>query len=84
MSSGVDFDFGRVHAGRICGEDARFVDERQFTLRKGGDAWVIVANANVKNATFLNGTAVIEETELKENDEISLQSKAAFIRITFA
>ena len=29
MSSGVDIVIGRIHAGRICGEDARFMDEKQ-------------------------------------------------------
>ena len=75
--------FGKIHAGRICGEDARFVDERQFTLHKGDDSWILSPNLSVKNETFVNGVAVAGDTALNEGDEISLKGKAAFIKISF-
>ena len=84
MSSGVDLIFGRIHAGRICGEDAKYVTERQFTLCKGDDAWILSPDLSAKNATFVNGVAVAGDTALNEGDEISLKGKAAFIKISFS
>ncbi len=84
MSSGIDLDFGRIHAGRICGEEARFVDEKQFTLRKGSESWVITPNLAVQNETFVNGTAITGDTALNEGDEISLKGKAAFIKVSYS
>lgn len=84
MSSGIDIDFGKIHAGRICGEDSRFMDDKQFTLHKGDDAWTIITNASAKNETFLNGSPVTAETALDEGFEISLKGKAAFIKISFS
>ena len=83
MSSGVDLPFGRIHAGRICGEDARFMDEKQFTLVKGDDGWILSPNLSVKNETFVNGSPITGDTLLNEGDEVSLKGKAAFIKISY-
>ena len=64
-------------------QSARFFDNRQFSLHKGDDAWSIIPNADAKNETFLNGTALSGEAKLDEGSEISLKGKAGFIRISF-
>jgi len=84
MSSGIDIDIGRIHAGRICGDDARFMEEKQFTLRKGDESWIISPNLAVKNETFVNGAAIAGDTALNEGDEISLKGKAAFIKVSYS
>ena len=84
MSNGQDLDFGRILAGRICGEDARFMDEKQFALRKGDESWMLSPNLSVKNETFVNGAPVSGDTALNDGDVISLKGKAAFITILFS
>ena len=84
MSSGVDLMFGRILAGRICGDESRFMDEHQFTLRKGDESWMLSPNMAVKNETFVNGVAVTGDTVLNEGDEISLKGKAAFIKVSYS
>ena len=83
MSSGIDLDFGRIHGRRICGDDARFMDDKQFSLHKGDENWVISPNLSVKNETFVNGAAIAGDTAINDGDEISLKGKAAFIRVSF-
>lgn len=83
MSSGIDLDFGRIHAKRICGEDARFMEDKQFVLRKGSESWTVSPNLGAKNETFVNGAPLSGVTELNDGDTISLKGKAAFIKISF-
>ena len=83
ISSGIDIDIGQVLIRRVCGEEARFFDNRQFSLHKGSDAWTIVPNADAKNETFLNGAPLAGETKLDEGAEISLKGKAGFIKVSF-
>lgn len=83
-SSGTDIDIGKRLAQCICGEDARFMDEKQFTLRKGTESWIISPNPGATNGTFVNGAAIAGDTALEEGDEISLKGKAAFIKISYA
>ena len=83
ISSGIDIDIGQTLASRVCGEESRFFDNRQFSLHKGDDAWTIIPNADAKNETFFNGTALTGEAKLDEGAEISLKGKAGFIRVSF-
>ncbi len=84
MSSGIDIDIGRIHAGRICGDDARFMDDKQFTLRRSDESWIISPNLAAKNKTFVNGAAITGDMALNEGDEISLKGKASFIKISYS
>ena len=84
MSSGIDIDIGRIHAGRICGDDARFMDDKQFTLRRSGESWIISPNLAAKNETFVNGREIAGDMALSEGDEISLKGKASFIKISYS
>ena len=81
LSVAVDIDIGKTLGSKICGDDCRFMDDIQFRLRQVDEAWVIKPYPRVKNPVFVNGTELIEDTQLSDGDKISLKDKAAFIDV---
>jgi len=77
-SDALKLRFGiRTEVGRdvckIFGEDARFLDSRQFTLeRNAGNQWQIVPNLATANDTLLNGKTITAPQLLKTGDTIAV------------
>ena len=85
MRSNTTIDIGQDPlTRRICGDDARFMEEtKQFTLRKGDTDWFVCPNPAARNETFVNGAVVSGDTVINAGDEISIKGKAAFIKVSF-
>ena len=83
FSSGIDIEFGQALARKTSGDESRFLECRQFDLKRVGDGWSIAPVAGVRNETFLNGASLAAESPLNEGDEISVKGKAAFMKVSF-
>lgn len=81
LSTAIDLEFGKTLAAKVCGADAKYMDDIQFFLKIRDDSWSIKPFPRVKNPVFINGSELFEETILNTGDRISLKDKAAFIDV---
>jgi len=84
ISTAIDIDFGKALGSRVIGEDVKYMDDVQFTLRIRDDKWYVKPYPRVKNPLYINDVEVSAETELSDGDRISLKGKAGFIDVTYA
>lgn len=83
MSIATDMEFGKSVAGKIVGDENRFMDDIQFFLKLRDEKWYIKPHPRQKNPIWLNGSELISESELNDGDKLSLKDKAAFMDIKF-
>lgn len=81
LSTAIELTVGKVLASKICGEDAKYMDDIQFKLKTRDDCWFIKPWPRVKNPTYVNGLPISSEVQLNDGDRISLKDKAAFIDV---
>lgn len=81
LSTAIDLEFGKTLAAKVCGADAKYMDDIQFFLKIRDDSWSIKPFPRVKNPVFINDSELLEETILNTGDRISLKDKAAFIDV---
>lgn len=79
----INLDFCKDMGLRICGNDAKFMDNIQFRLRVEDEHWYIKPYPRIKNPVFINGSQIDSESILNDGDEISLKGKAAFINVKY-
>jgi len=60
------------HLCKVFGDDAQFMSDHQFELKKRDRNWHITPNCSAINETILNGKAIREETTLATNDIIGV------------
>jgi len=82
LSTAIDLQFTKAMGSRICGPDAKFMDDVQFFLKTRDEKWFIKPYPRVKNPVYLNGSEISSEVELSTGDKISLKDKAAFIDVS--
>ena len=83
LSSLVDLDFGNALASKVCGDEAKYFNNINFLLKLKNDKWTVKQYPKTKNKVFLNGSEVLEESEIHSGYKISLNNKAAFIDVSF-
>lgn len=83
MQVSTDIDIGQKFGYKLCGNDAKYMDEIQFRIRKLDENWMIKSYPRVKNKVFVNGKELVDSMMLSNNDIISLNDKAAFINVQF-
>lgn len=81
LSTAIDLDIGKVLAAKICGDEAKFMDDVQFKLKVHDEQWFIKPYPRVKNPVHVNDNVLEIETALADGDRISLKGKAAFIDV---
>ena len=82
LSTAIDIEFGKTLGAKVCGADAKYMDDIQFCLKFHDDRWSIKPWPRVKNPVFVNGVEILTETPLNTGDKISLKNKAAFIDVS--
>ena len=81
LSTAVDLDIGKALGARIIGSDSKYMDDVQFMLRHHDDKWYVKPYPRVKNQLYVNGSALVRETELSDGDKLSLKGKAGFMDV---
>ena len=84
LSSAIDLEFGKSLAGKVVGEDAKYMDDIQFFLNLRGDTWYVKPHPRLRNPVWLNGTQLDTESPLSDGDELSLKGKAGFIKVNYS
>lgn len=81
ISTAIGLEIGKVLGTKLCGDEARFMDDIQFKIRTADDKWFIKPYPRIKNPIHINGALIAGETAINDGDQISLKGKAAFIDV---
>ena len=82
LSTTIALKFGKTLASKVVGEDSKFMDDIQFSLRVDDEKWYLKPYPRIKNPVFINDSEVTSEIEITTGDRISLKGKAAFIDVS--
>lgn len=72
LSVSITTPIGRSSISTILGDEAKYVSDVQFILKRNNPGWSVVPEKNATNQTNLNGVPISAETTLKINDVISI------------
>jgi pSer/pThr/pTyr-binding forkhead associated (FHA) protein len=80
----VDTSVGRSALTTVCGEEARFASQPQFTVSRDAakSRWLIQHEPQATNITFLNGAPIgTTPHPLSQGDVISLGAKRLALKV---
>lgn len=83
MTFPMNAEFGASQAGKVCGTDAKYMDETQFYVKVVDEVWFIKPHPRIRNKVYLNDAMITETTALHDGDRLSLKGKAAFMDVKY-
>lgn len=83
LSAAIDIEIGKALGTKLCGDEAKFMDDTQFRLHLVEEHWYIKPYPRIKNPVYVNGVELTAVQPLNDGDQISLKNKAAFIDVKF-